>query len=75
MGQAHHSSYDIVGKLVAVVGARVREGGAFSVCGVGDSFNHLKKGYTVDVTGNGLVCGVLVEQPVALPLPPRLVIA
>ena len=60
---------------MAAVGARVKEGGGGSVCGVGESFSHFKRGSTVDGTRNGLAHGVLVEKPVALLLPPRLVIA
>ena len=73
MGQAHCSSYDTVGELVAVVGTRVREGGSCSVCGAGESFSHLRRGSIVDGTEKGLACGILVEHPVALPLPPKLV--
>ena len=73
MGQARRSSCDTVGELVAAVGARVREGGSCSIYGVGESFSRLKRGSSIDGTENGLAHGVLEEQPIALPLPPRLV--
>ena len=59
--------------MVVAVGARFREGGSCSVYGAGESFSRLRRGSTVDGIGKGLARGVLVEQPVALPLPPRLV--
>ena len=58
MGQAHRSSYDIVGEVVAAFGARERECGYCSDCWANESFNRLRRASTVDGTEKGLARGV-----------------
>ena len=74
MRQAHLSSCDKVGELIAEFGTR--ESVYCCCCSVGwadISFIRLKRGSTVEGTGKGLARGNSVKQLVALPLPPRLV--
>ena len=70
MGQAHRSSCDKVGELVAAFGVGFREGSCCSGCWAGESFSLLRRGSMVNGTKT---CGILVENPITLLLSPRLV--
>ena len=55
--------------MVATFGVGERE----CDCWADESFRRLRRGSTVEGIRKGLTWGAFVEQPVALPLPPRLV--